>query len=234
MTSELDIYLRGKPLAEAHDYFGPARLRDAYCDAKAQVNNEIPKMADKWKQPDVNVFLAAVGLVSEAITRFRRPDTEILPEIRDKILEQLRSQRLVAYGFPYSRKNGALPEKVPIDLFEPDFMMWGKSEIVGTGLHICSVRILRASDEHKLLDQRGSDSTAGAGNRRPGRPSERQRIMKAIGELKNSGTDFSHLSIKEAGNLVRKEIFGEECPDGIIPQGFGNETIRRLINGSSK
>ena len=227
-----DHWKKGILLKEAPHYFAPPKLRAQYDEPPIPPQKTLRGFQLMAKEiipaGERQDFLKKLQPIQEyfEITQVRGT---IELQMRERLLDALRRTRLIAYGFSLPRKPTNIRERIPDDLFRPEFVSWGKSSVKGAGLEFESVLVFRPKWTSEIESQLSQ-----VARRAIGRPSSRGAITEAIGSLISAGWSPSG-SRKRDYDLIRTEVhklfpgqFAENknLSDKTIAKYLGSEIAR--------
>jgi hypothetical protein len=225
----MEWWERGLTLAEAPHRFAPASLAAPVPRVRPADNGDLTggwkKVADQggWpqeKRQSIKEGLDGVRGFLENISAIGSLNYERSRHVAGLIL----AKKAVAVGFP----NGATePQIIPAYLFENhSFIEWGKSEVIGNGLHFVSVKVakLRRSEQlPEILNKPKKIAPKTVGRRAS------SEIADIIHEL-NMDPNFGKASRKSQAELVIKNAsakFPKRFPHG---KGLHFSTVCRYLH----
>jgi len=195
---------RGVALAEAPNRFAPPSLATPVLAARPVDSGELAggmkMLADQeeWNPKERQTIKEGLDGVRDIIENVMAVGSLNYERSRH-VASLILAKKAVAVGFP----NGATkPQIIPAYIFEThSFIKWGKSEVVGNGLHFVSVKVakLRRSEQLPEIPIRPKKNMPLKVGRRPS-----SEITDIIHEL-NMDPGFGKLPRKSQAELVIKK-----------------------------
>jgi hypothetical protein len=224
-----DIWKKGIPLSDAPSQFSPSNLR------KPKVGQEPPSrelskgdrmMVAAWdetgKHESIDPALKFFGSLGDLSQQLQRS-----MEIRTHILQMLRNEKLIAYGYSVPRHPDDIPKRINPDLIDAESPRWKNESIKGSGLEYVSVRVFSPKLAKTLDDVLSGDEHKKP--RRPGRPSTQKYIMAVIEELTENGV-LSEFQYDERKAEAIQNRVKEKYPEKYGKKPPSIKTIKKYLS----
>ena len=134
-------YMASTQLLEATKVFGDPKTIQAYDDLYRQASST-PQPANKLA--DNIAFLG--GMLSNIATA-QQKSQKLQVELKNQILNLIKSGDLLPIGFKLPRESTDNPIKIPLDIFISGEINWEKSEIKFKNLEFSGIRLLEKENQ---------------------------------------------------------------------------------------
>lgn len=136
---EYSEYTAAKTLTEAPLAFGSAETVKAY-------DQLLRDGSDSNKHVNLNGSAAdhikAMAAIVSDFSSYQTQQKKIMAELKNEILDLIKSGDLNPYGFKIPRDSSDLPIKIPLDLFISGIINWDKSEIEFKNLEFAGIKLI--------------------------------------------------------------------------------------------
>ena len=231
MADDEHLWQQGTKLDYAWVKFAPNRLRREYHEYEpGDVYGRPPSEIDPQDRAEAIRALSRAPL--QILEHLGLVETPVAAEMKAVVLDALIKGRLAAFGLTVKPTPSHNLSPIPISMYQPDFVKWGKSIIEGRGFSYTNVIVLRSKQIVATTPAPNAKTVSEKPKPKSLADQRSKEIIAAFDRLKLEGKIVSPPDKVRTSNLIKK-LLSKERPD-LFPGGksLSYQNIYRILNGN--